>query len=146
VIFPAIVNVASISESYSIAIYDRVLLIVTVELCLPVVGFTLFGFTVSSTVEAANAIWLPLNLSNIILSLVTTILSTLIIVIQILRVSRLPGVSRQPYTAIGIIIESAALYSVASLVYIPISTVNSNGLLMAVLYAEMFYKQAAVST
>jgi hydrogenase-4 membrane subunit HyfE len=52
------------------------------------------------------------------MSAVTTILATLFIVTRILMVGRLPGTSSYR-SVIEIIVESAALYSIALLVYIP---------------------------
>jgi hypothetical protein len=71
---------------------------------------TLFADGISNIVE----------LSSFALSIVTTILSTLIIVIRILIVSRMPGASHQPIVAMEIIVESALLYSISALVYIAI--------------------------
>ena len=58
-------------------------------------------------------------ISSYSLSVATTILSTVIIAIRILTVSRMPGVSRQPSTAMEVVVESAALYSISALVYTP---------------------------
>jgi preprotein translocase subunit Sec61beta len=57
------------------------------------------------------------QISAYTISVATTVLSTLIIVIQILWVSRMPGASRQPRVAMEIIIESAILYSISALAY-----------------------------
>ena len=86
-----------------------------------------------------NEIARPLNLSNMILSVATTVVSTIIIAIQIWRVARLPGATRQPRKVVEIIIESAAFYSIASLVYIGVY--NS---LEFFNYAELFWMASAV--
>ena len=74
-----------------------------------------------------------------ILSVTATVISTIIITTQILRVARLPGATRQPGKVVEIIIESAAFYSIASLVFIGVY--NSPEL---VNYVELFWAASAV--
>ena len=86
-------------------------------------------------------------ISSYTLSVVTTILSTMIIVIQILMVSRMPGVIHQSRIAIEIVVESAALYSISALIFTPmIADVSLNTPVMTYyLYADVFFGYMAVS-
>jgi NO-binding membrane sensor protein with MHYT domain len=83
-------------------------------------------------------------------SLATTVLSTMIIVIRILLVSRIPGTSRQPQIAMEIIVESAVLYSISTLVYTSMlsSIMTSKSLTSAThnQYAELFFTYMAVAS
>ena len=78
----------------------------------------MFGFDVTSQSIPDN-LGEAVLISSFTLSVVTTILSTVIITIRILSVSRMPGVSRQPSIAMEVVVESAALYSISALVYTP---------------------------
>jgi hypothetical protein len=68
--------------------------------------------------------WLPLKTGSAVqattytLSVCTTTLSTIIIAIRIILVSRMPGASKHPRLAAEIITESAALYTISALIYI----------------------------
>jgi hypothetical protein len=79
-----------------------------------------FGMAVSPVFFPAN-IYYGMLITTYSLSVATTVLSTLIIVLRILMIWRMPGASRQPRIglALEIIVESAALYSISALVYIP---------------------------
>jgi hypothetical protein len=80
------------------------------------------------------------------LSLATTVLTSLLIVVRILRVGRIPGTTNQSRTSMEIIVESAALFTVASLVYIPILAVQlTKGSETAYPYVQVFWAYTAVS-
>ena len=108
-------------------------------------GITTFALAIAPQV-------LPSNLSNALviasytLSVVTTVLSTVIIVIQILRVTRMPGASHQPRIAMEIIVESAALYSISALVFTPMITSFNGPSETYILYPELFFAYMAVTS
>jgi hypothetical protein len=108
---------------------------------------TAFGLDVTPQVIAIS-IFNAMQLSSYSLSVATTILSTVIIVIRILRVARMPGTSRQLQLAMEIIIESAVLYSISALVFTAIlssqATVMSSSNTYAS-YAELFFAYMAVA-
>jgi hypothetical protein len=80
------------------------------------------------------------------LSVATTVVSTILIVIQILRTSRVPGKTRaKSHTAVETIIESALLYSVTSLIFIPMINPESESSSTYYLYAQVFAAHMAVS-
>jgi hypothetical protein len=83
---------------------------------LSALGITLFGLAVTPQ-GIPNNIVNAVASSSYSASVATTALSTVIIAIRILMVSRMPGASRQPRIAMEIIVESAALYSISALVY-----------------------------
>jgi hypothetical protein len=85
---------------------------------LSALGITTFALDVTPQVISDNLVN-AMIISSFVLSVITTILSSVIIVIRILMVSRMPGASRQPRIAMEIIVESAALYSISALVYTP---------------------------
>ena len=96
----------------------------------------------------ASSITVPLNLSNVALSVSTTLVATLLITIRIFSVSRIPGASRRSLVGLEIIVESAALYSIAGLAYIAFvagvveeKTVASLG----INYVEVVFAYMAVS-
>jgi hypothetical protein len=111
-------------------------------------GITLFSLDVTPQL-IPESIFIPVELSTVSLSLATTILSTVMIVIRILRVSRMPGASCQPRIAMEIIVESAVLYSISASVYTAIlsstTTVTSPGSTYA-LYADLFFAYMAVAS
>jgi hypothetical protein len=89
------------------------------------------------------------ELSSYSLSVATTILSTVIIVIRILQVSRMPGASRQLRIAMEIIVESAVLYSISALVYTAI--ISSEPTLASdtetyAQYIDLFFAYMAVAS
>ena len=112
---------------------------------LPALGITVFGLAVTPQI-------IPDNLGNAViissytLSFVTTVLSTVIIVIQLLMDPRMPGASHQPRIAMEIVVESAALYSISALVFTPMIT-SSNGLIATYsLYPDLFFAYMAVAS
>jgi predicted signal transduction protein with EAL and GGDEF domain len=90
--------------------------------------------------------WTPFNIGNAVeittyaLSVGTTTLSTIIIVIRILLVSRTPGASNKPRLAAEIITESAALYTISALIFIAFISGNFYYLN----YAGVFFAYMAV--
>jgi hypothetical protein len=74
---------------------------------------TLFGPNLSDKYYETNH---PIYISRYALSVAATVPSTLLIIVQILIVLRMPGASHRPLTALEIVVESAALYSVSALV------------------------------
>jgi hypothetical protein len=88
-------------------------------------------------------VWISANIGNAIaetnfaLSVGTTTLSTIIIVIRILLVSRLPGASKSPRLAAEIITESAVLYTISALVYIGVTPQSYSAIYASVFYAYM---------
>jgi hypothetical protein len=85
---------------------------------------------------------MALNITNISLSVATTILCSLIIVTRIFLISRMPGTTRQPTKAAEIVIESATFYSIIALMWIALDS----GLPTATysLYVDVFYTIALV--
>jgi hypothetical protein len=114
---------------------------------LSALGITIFAFDVTPQLISDDLVSAVL-ISSYILSVITTILSTVIIVIQILMVSRMPGASHQPQIAMEIIVESAALYSISALVYTPMIFDGSIGEATGtyVYYAEVFFAYMAVES
>ena len=78
----------------------------------------MFSFDVTS-LFTSDELLVAVLISCYSLSVATTVLSTVIIVIQILRVSHMQGVHHQPSIAMEVIVESAALYPISALVYTP---------------------------
>jgi hypothetical protein len=102
----------------------------------------MFGLDITPQIIDPN-VFDAVQLSSYSLSVATTVLSTIIIAIRILIVSRMPGASRQPRLAMVIIVESAALYSISAIVYTSMivpSAVTYN------LYAELFFAYMAVES
>jgi hypothetical protein len=87
--------------------------------------------------------------TNISFSVATTLLSTILIVISILkqRMSHdIPG-SDAPRTAIEIIVESSAIYSIASIIWIPLRIIDgphSPTFLLAFAVSSAFYSWSVV--
>ena len=87
--------------------------------------------------------WIPANIGNAVaetnfaLSVGTTTVSTIIIVVRILLVSRLPGASKTPRLAAEIIAESAVLYTIFALVYIGMTPKGYSAIYVSVFYAYM---------
>ena len=109
----------------------------------------MFGIQVTPQVLPSDIIVNAVQLSSYSLSLVTTVLSTVIIVIRILMVSRMPGASRQPRTAMEIIVESASLYSISALVYTSILSFDTTFTSPSdtyQLYADVFFAHMAVAS
>jgi hypothetical protein len=109
---------------------------------------TVFGFDVTPTLIPIS-IFNAVQITSYSLSLTTTVLSTVIIVIRILLVSRMPGTSSQPQVVMEIIVESAVLYSISALVYTPMisSITTSNGAGDTYeLYADLFFAYMAVAS
>jgi hypothetical protein len=88
--------------------------------------------------ELMSALWI----TNSALSVATTLLCSLIIVARIFIVSRLPGATRQPIKAAEIVIESAAFYSITTLIWIPIF--NTPSAVTYAIYVDVFYTLAIV--
>jgi hypothetical protein len=84
-------------------------------------------------------------MSTYALSVASTILSTILIVVRILYVARIPGTTRQPYTVIEVVVESAALYSISALIYIVMLHEWIVNLSLMDLYGEIFCSNMAVS-
>jgi hypothetical protein len=108
----------------------------------------LFGLSLTPQ-YIPNSIFDPVLLSSYSLSIATTVVSTVIIVIQILMVSRMPGSSCQLTSAMEIIVESAALYSISALVYTPIVAQLSAAtahVAMYQLYADIFFAYMAIES
>jgi hypothetical protein len=105
----------------------------------------MFGFEVTPQVIPAG-IYDPVLISSYSLSVAATLLSTMIIVVRILLVARMPGASRQPWIIMEIIVESAALYSISALVYTPMLADLSltASLQTYYLYADIFFAYMAV--
>jgi hypothetical protein len=87
-----------------------------------------------------------IQVSAYALSVGTTVLSTLIIAIQILRVPRLSISSHRPHTAAEIIVESAALYFISGLIFIPMMNLiaTNSASITYILYAKLFFTHMAV--
>jgi hypothetical protein len=102
----------------------------------------MFGLNV--TLQVPDSISNIVELSSFSLSIVTTVLSTVIIVIRILIVSRMPGATHQPQIAMEIIVESAILYSISALVYIAV-IVNASAPAYY-MYALIFFAYMAVES
>ena len=90
--------------------------------------------------------WIPVNITAAVLittytlSVSTTTLSTIIIFIRILLVSRMPGASKRPHLAAEIITESAGLYTVSALIFIAMIPDNN----YSGVYANVFFAYMAV--
>jgi hypothetical protein len=119
------------------------------SISLLITGFTVsglvqFGLLVSPDVSKITAdqlnAWATANIS---LSVATTVVSTLIIVIRILRVTRLPG-TKLSSSVVEIVVESAALYGVSSLVYLGLSQPTSMTADVRFFYAQVFFSTMAV--
>ena len=107
---------------------------------------TAFGFEITPQF-IPDTIYEAVLISSYSLSVVTTTLSTVMIAIQILRVSRMPGASRQPRIAMEIIVESATPYSISALVYAPmIPSFLTAASETYLLYAEVFFAYMAVES
>jgi hypothetical protein len=85
-----------------------------------------------------------LSMSFVSLSVATTIIVTILIVVRILRASRFPGVQR-PRLVLEILIESAALYSITSAVFIGFYASTQRIAMENVLYPETFWAAMIVS-
>jgi hypothetical protein len=87
--------------------------------------------------------------TNISFSVATTLLSTILIVISILKQRMphdIPG-SDAPRTAIEIIVESSAIYSIASIIWIPLRIIDgphSPTFLLAFAVSSAFYSWSVV--
>jgi hypothetical protein len=111
-----------------------------------VLGITLFGLNITSQF-IPDSVFNTVELSSFSLSVVTTIMSTTIIVIRIVMVSRMPGASYKPPIAMEIIVESAVLYSISALVYTPmLALFNSPTAATYELYANIFFAYMAVES
>jgi hypothetical protein len=114
---------------------------------LSALGITMFSLDVTPQ-PISQIIGSSVSLSSYSLSLATTVVSTVIIVIRILMVSRMPGSSRQPRIAMEIIVESAVLYSVSALVYTAIlagmTSTSANNTYIS--YANIFFAYMAVAS
>jgi hypothetical protein len=93
-----------------------------------------------------DTIYEAVLISSYSLSVVTAALSTVMIVIRILRVSRIPGASRQPRIAMEIVVESATLYSISALVYVVIISKTSLNVETYEMYADVFFANMAVKS
>ena len=81
--------------------------------------------------------------------LVMTVSSTVIIVLRILMVSRMPGASHRPHIAMEIIVESAVLYSISALVLVPMlipSSSHTAASLTFYRYVDTFFLYMAVES
>ena len=88
------------------------------------------------------SIWSAVEVTTYALSVSTTTLSTIIIVIRILLVSRMPGASKEPHLAAEIITESAVLYTISALIYI--GMIPGQSISFALHYADVFFAYMAV--
>jgi hypothetical protein len=91
------------------------------------------------------SIYNPVALSSYSLSVATTVVSTVLIAIRILRVSRRQGASRQPQIAMEIIIESAVLYSISALAYTSMLSPFAPSATYE-LYGQLFFAYMAVES
>jgi hypothetical protein len=108
-------------------------------------GITLFGLDITPQFIPDN-ITNAVELSSYALSVATTVVSTGVIAIRILMVSRMPGTTHQPQIALEIIVESAALYTISALVYTSmVFDVSPTALVVTYLnYADIFFAYMAV--
>jgi hypothetical protein len=108
---------------------------------------TFFGFAFVPQGTPVN-IFNGVELSSLSLSVVTTVLSTVIISIRILMVSRMPGASRKLWITLEIIVESALLYSISALVLIPMIALlaSSDSAVTYYGYAQLFFTYMAVES
>ena len=109
--------------------------------CTVVTGLVQFGILVQSTTPDSNISTAALNswaTANVSLSVTTTVLSTVMIVTRIWTANLSLGV-------IEVFIESAALYAIASLIYIGISEPTTHATDVRYLYAQILFSTAAVS-
>jgi hypothetical protein len=109
-------------------------------------GITMFALEVTPQV-LPNNLYNAVTISSFSLSVVTTVLSTVIIVIRILMVARMPGASHQPRIILEIVVESAALYSISALAFTPTialfdAPTSRSGTYH--LYPELFFAYMAV--
>jgi hypothetical protein len=112
-------------------------------------GMAFFGLDVRLTPHAIPAsIYNTVELSAITLSVVTTVLSTVIIAIRILMVSRMPGASHKLWIAMEIMIESALLYSISALVLIPMGALlaGTESVVTYYEYAQVVFIYMAVES
>jgi hypothetical protein len=104
----------------------------------------MFGLLVTPQIMPASTI-LSVEVSSYSLSVATTVLSTVIIVIRILMVSRMPGASHQPRIAMEIVVESAILYSISAFAFTPmLSPLIASDTYLD--YAELFFAYMAVKS
>jgi hypothetical protein len=81
-------------------------------------GLGIASFIFEATQEPiSNGTFNAVEIISYSLSVVTTTLSTVLIVVRILMVSRMSGTSRRLRIAMEIIVESAVLYLISALVY-----------------------------
>jgi hypothetical protein len=95
-----------------------------------------FAIEISPNVVVSVAIWNVLDVGNVALSVATTVVCTIFIVIRISTVSRMEGATSQLSRAMNIIVESAALYTVASLIYLPFDVLANKGSLITLSYID----------
>jgi hypothetical protein len=86
-----------------------------------------FAIEISPNVVVSVTIGNALDIGNVVLSVATTVVCTTFIVIRILMISRMEGATGQLSQAVNIIVESAALYTIASLVYLPFDALGNEG-------------------
>jgi hypothetical protein len=103
----------------------------------------MFGMDVSPTFFPDN-VYFSIETTTYSLSVATTVLSTLIISGRILKVSHMAGISSQPRTVLEIIVESAALYSIAALGFISLMGVSDPNVGTYSLYMQLFFTNMAV--
>jgi hypothetical protein len=121
-----------------------------------VTGITIFGLDVSPRFFPDSVV-VPLYLISYCLSVATTVLCTLLIIARIFLVTRLSktvpkpslklqsGAFRRSSTVIEVIVESAALYSISALIFIPMIGPQNEKAVTYVQYAELFFADMAVS-
>jgi hypothetical protein len=80
-------------------------------------------------------------ITHVTLSVATTLLSTVFIIYRILSAPRLRG-CEQSRGAIEVMVESALLYSVTSIVYMALA--SSSKTMMASMYADAFFEAMMV--
>jgi hypothetical protein len=115
------------------------------EPTLSALGITFFSIDVSPH-GPAESVYQAAQIGSYSLSVATTVLSTVIIVIRILKVSRMPGASRKPHFAIEIIIESAVLYSLSALLFTSMTATFTTHSATYYLYTEAFFAYMAVES
>jgi phosphatidylserine synthase len=107
----------------------------------------MFAFDVTLPAPS-DSVYIAVERGTYSLSVATTVLSTIIIAIRILMVSRIPGGNRQRSIAVEIIVESAVRYSISAVVYTsmipPISWTGSSA--THYLYAGVFFRHMAVES
>jgi hypothetical protein len=97
-----------------------------------------------SPVLYPDSVFVPIELSNISLSVASTVMSTSIIALRIIRVSAMSGTTSRPRIVVKVIVESATLYAVSAMVYIFITAFPRDDISAYGNYAEFIFANMAV--